>query len=99
MKYIRQLLFECKNKEDLEKLYSGIEELSRIDHVCQSSFMKCINQDQYDYIENKYTCSLLLYFSDLSDIEKYCEHPLHTKFVKTMLQKVNITVLDYSINE
>lgn len=99
MKYIRQLLFECKSREELENLYSRIQDLSQIDYVRKFVVMRCVNQNKYEYIENKYDCSVLLYFSRLSDIEKYCMHPLHVDFVKTMLQRVNITVFDYSLDE
>lgn len=99
MKYIRQLLFKCKNTEDLKSLYYEIQNLIQIEYIQKSIIMKCINQDKYDYIDNKYDCSVLLYFTSENDIEKYCVHPIHTNFAKTMLQKVNVTVLDYSINE
>lgn len=99
MKYIRQLLFKCKNRKDLEFLYFKLQELTLIEHVEEFVIMECINQDKYDYIDCQYNCSVLLYFSSLNDIEKYCIHPLHVNFVETMLQKVDITVLDYSVNQ
>lgn len=99
MKYIRQLLFRCKNKEDLESIYFNLQELSQIKYIQKFVIMKCINQDKYDYIESKYDCSVLLYFSNQNDIEKYCIHPFHTNFVETVLAKVDISVIDYLINE
>lgn len=99
MKYIRQLLFSCKKRETLEVLYFKLQELSQIEYIREFVILKSINQDKYDYIESKYDCSVLLYFSNLSDLEKYCMHSIHTNFVETVLAKVDISVLDYSINE
>lgn len=99
MKYIRQLLFKCENSEDLESLYLGIQGLIQIEHVWKSIILECLNQDKYDYVDNKYDFSVLLFFLSLDDIEKYCCHPVHANFVKTMLHKIDIVVLEYSIND
>lgn len=99
MIYVRQLLFKCKDSGFTESLYLELQTLSQIEHVRNSIMMECMKQNKYDYIDCRYDFSLLLFFSDLNDIEKYCTHPIHERFVRKMLNFVDVVVFDYSVNE
>lgn len=99
MGYIRQLIFKCKNKDCLELFYTKINLLTQIEYVSKALILECVNQGKYDYIDSSYDFSVLLFFSDINDIEMYVSHPNHINFVKNILKEVDVTVFDYSVNE
>lgn len=74
-----------------------IQHLAQIECIQKSVIMECINQEKYDYVEDSYDFSAMFYFERYSDIEKYCVHPIHIKFVDNILEKIDISILDYCI--
>ena len=97
MVYIRQLLIRCKDKSDIELLHMEVQDLAQIECIQKAVIMECINQGKYDYVEDVYDFSAMFYFNCYSDIEKYCMSPVHIKFVKNFLQKIDVAIFDYCI--
>lgn len=96
MTYIRQLLIKCKDKSELTELRCEIQLIEKIECIKHSVILECINTDKYSYIKDSFDFSLMLYFESLDDIDKYCSHPIHCRFVRSVLPKIDLMILDYS---
>ncbi len=74
-------LKEKDNKEHLQKLIEGLQQLSSVKTIQQ--FHIGIPADtNRDVIENTYAVSWLLFFSNKDDEESYQTDPIHLEFIK-----------------
>ena len=96
--YIRQLLIGCKDDTHQQIVCDKIKELTKIDSIYKASILKCVDSSDYEYVNMNFDYSVMLYFKNYNDIEKYCSHILHLDFVKNMLSKIDIVVFEYYWN-
>lgn len=82
---VHHVFFWLKNpglKEDLEKLIAGLKTLSQIETVRQLKVGIVADTKKRDVVDNSWSVSELMFFSDLAGQAVYQTHPLHLAFIK-----------------
>ncbi len=90
------VFFWLKNpdsKEDLEALIAGVKTLSQIETVRELHVGVVAKTDNRDVVDQSWSVSELMFFSDLEGQATYQTHPLHLEFIKNcshLWQKVEV---------
>lgn len=79
------VLFWLKNpesKEDRDKLVAGLKKLTKIETVRELKVGIPASTEKRDVVDNSWSVSELMFFSDLEGQATYQDHPLHLEFIK-----------------
>ncbi len=79
------VFFWLKNpdsKEDRDKLIAGLKKLTKIDTVKQLIVSLPASTEKRDVVDNSWSVSELMFFTDLPGQATYQDHPLHLEFIK-----------------
>ena len=82
---VHHVFFWLKNpdsKEDRDKLIAGIKKLAKIETVGELRVGIPAGTEQRGVVDNSWSVSELIFFSDLKGEATYQTHPLHVEFVK-----------------
>jgi hypothetical protein len=93
---VHHVFFWLKNpdsKEDLEALIAGVKTLSQIETVRELRVGVVAQTDKREVVDQSWSVSELMSFSDLEGQAVYQTHPIHVEFVKNcshLWQKVEV---------
>jgi len=79
------VLFWLKNpdsKEDRDKLIAGLKKLTKIETVRELKVGIPASTEKREVVDNSWSVSELMFFSDLAGQATYQDHPLHLEFIK-----------------
>lgn len=79
------VLFWLKNpdsKEDRDKLIAGLKKLTKIETVRELKVGVPASTEKREVVDNSWSVSELMFFSDLEGQATYQDHPLHLEFIK-----------------
>lgn len=82
---VHHVFFWLKNPasvQDRDQLIAGIKTLSKIDTVHQLRVALPASTEKREVVENSWSVSELIFFSDLTAQATYQTHPVHLEFVK-----------------
>lgn len=82
---VHHVFFWLKNpesKEDRDKLVAGVKTLSKIETVRDLRVGVVASTEKRDVVENSWSVSELMFFSDLEGQATYQTHPIHLQFIK-----------------
>ena len=82
---VHHVFFWLKNpdsKEDRDKLIAGIKKLAKIETVNKLHVGVPAGTVQRGVVDNSWSVSELIYFTDLKGEATYQTHPLHVEFVE-----------------
>lgn len=81
---VHHVFFWLKNpgsKEDKDKLVNGLKTLSAIETVRDVRIGVVATTEKRDVVDNSWSVSELIFFSDLAGQVAYQNHPIHLEFV------------------
>jgi hypothetical protein len=79
------VFFWLKNpdsKEDRDKLIAGLKKLTKIETVRELKVGVPASTEKREVVDNSWSVSELMFFSDLEGQATYQDHPLHLEFIK-----------------
>jgi hypothetical protein len=79
------VFFWLKNpdsKEDRDKLIAGLRKLKKIETVRELVVSLPASTEKREVVDNSWSVSELMFFSDLAGQATYQDHPIHLDFVK-----------------
>lgn len=79
------VLFWLKNpdsKEDRDKLIAGLKKLIKIETIRELHVGVPAATEERGVVDNSWSVSELMFFSDLAGQKTYQDHPLHQAFIK-----------------
>ena len=82
---VHHVFFWLKNPgsvEDRDKLVAGVKTLSKIETVKKLRVGVVASTEKRDVVDNSWTVSELMFFSDLAGQATYQTHPIHLEFIK-----------------
>ncbi|MGY3052848.1 hypothetical protein ACVWYG_001044 [Pedobacter sp. UYEF25] len=82
---VHHVFFWLKNpnsKKDLDQLVEGVKSLSTIPTICEIHVGVVASTEKRDVIENSWSVSELMFFSDLEGQASYQTHPIHLTFIE-----------------
>lgn len=82
---VHQVFFWLKNpasSEDRDKLITGLKTLSKIETVKEIRVGIVAGTEKRDVVDNSWSVSELIFFSDLNSQAVYQTHPIHLQFIK-----------------
>ncbi|MFP5080675.1 Dabb family protein [Pedobacter sp. JCM 36344] len=82
---VHHVFFWLKNPEskaDKDKLVAGIKALKKIETVKDIHVGVVASTEKRDVVDNSWSVSELLFFSDVKGQAIYQDHPLHLEFIK-----------------
>ena len=98
---VHHVFFWLKNpnsKKDLDQLVEGIKSLSTIPTICEIHVGVVACTEKRDVIDNSWSVSELMFFSDLESQASYQTHPIHLTFIENYSHLWD-KVLVYDIKE
>ena len=95
MYYIRQIFFTIIEGNNENKILNEIKSLIRIPNINKHVLAKKAINQNYIYLQKDYDYTLILYFCNQNDIDKYILHTLHQNFVVKVANLVRMQVYDY----
>jgi hypothetical protein len=82
---VHHVFFWLKNpdsKEDRDKLIAGIRTLAKIETIRDLRVGVVAATEKRDVVDNSWSVSELVFFSDLAGQATYQNHPVHLEFIK-----------------
>ncbi len=82
---IHHAIFWLKNPtsiEDRDKLVEGVKTLSKIEIIGELRVGILANTEKRDVVDNTWSVSEIMFFSDLANQASYQTHPIHLEFIK-----------------
>lgn len=78
-------LFWLKNpnsKEDRDKLVAGVKSLAKIETIKELHVGVVASTEKREVVDNSWSVSEIMFFSDLEGQATYQNHPIHQEFIK-----------------
>ncbi len=82
---VHHVFFWLKNTgstKDRDKLIEGVKTLSKIETVRELRVGVVASTEKRDVVDNSWSVSELMFFSDLAGQATYQSHPIHLEFIK-----------------